>query len=178
MSVCVKAKMDRQTKILNKGKVTSGSTKRKCTNWNTQRKTKVTPHRKGKSLCMFCLSQMMGMDTGLHRYLTEKQYGCKWTAVSLVSEVVYKEKLHHLTPQPTKITLKTYSGETVPVRGIVTLTVKLNKQKVKLPLYIVKGTESALLGRTWLEKIKLNWQEIHMVAKVEDINLRFKPKEY
>ncbi|XP_053278106.1 uncharacterized protein K02A2.6-like [Pleuronectes platessa] len=93
-------------------------------------------------------------------------------AVSLVSEVVYKEKLHHLTPQPTKITLKTYTGETVPVRGIVTVTVKLNKQKVKLPLYIVKGSQPALLGRTWLEKIKLNWQEIHMVAKVEDINLQ------
>ena len=92
-------------------------------------------------------------------------------AVSLVSEVVYKEKLNHLTPQPTKITLKTYTGETVPVRGIVTVTVKLNKQEVKLPLYIVKGSQPALLGCTWLEKIKLNWQEIHMVAKVEDIKL-------
>ena len=74
-------------------------------------------------------------------------------AESLVSEAVYKEKLHHLTPQPTKITLKTYTGETVPVRGIVTVTVKLNKQKVKLPLYIVEGSQPALLGRTWLEKI-------------------------
>uniref|UniRef100_A0AAQ4RGR7 ribonuclease H n=1 Tax=Gasterosteus aculeatus aculeatus TaxID=481459 RepID=A0AAQ4RGR7_GASAC len=93
-------------------------------------------------------------------------------AVSLVSEVVYRKKLHHLKPQPAKITLKTYTGEAVPVSGIVTVTVKLNKQKVKLPLYIVKGSQPALLGRTWLEKIKLNWQEINMVAKVGDINLQ------
>uniref|UniRef100_A0AAQ4QCI8 CCHC-type domain-containing protein n=1 Tax=Gasterosteus aculeatus aculeatus TaxID=481459 RepID=A0AAQ4QCI8_GASAC len=93
-------------------------------------------------------------------------------AVSLVSEGVYRKKLHHLKPQPAKITLKTYTGEAVPVSGIVTVTVKLNKQKVKLPLYIVKGSQPALLGRTWLEKIKLNWQEINMVAKVGDINLQ------
>ncbi|XP_046905914.1 uncharacterized protein LOC124487556 isoform X2 [Hypomesus transpacificus] len=111
----------------------------------------VTPLLDGKAV-------QMQVDTG--------------AAVSLVSEVVYKEKQHHLTPQPTKITLKTYTGETVPVRGIVTVTVKLNIQKVKLPLYIVKGSQPALLGRTWLENIKLNWQEIHMVAKVEDINLQ------
>lgn len=92
-------------------------------------------------------------------------------AISLLSEAVYKEKLHHLTLQPTKMTLKTYTGEIVPVRGSVIVTVELNKQKVKLPLYIVKGNHPALLGRTWLEKIKLNWQEIHMVAK-EDTNLQ------
>lgn len=96
-------------------------------------------------------------------------------AISLLSEAVYKEKLHHLTLQPTKIkmTLKTYTGEIVPVRGSVTVTVELNKQKVKLPLYIVKGNHPALLGHTWLEKIKPNWQEIHMVAK-EDTNLTYK----
>ena len=45
------------------------------------------------------------------------------------------------------------------------------KQKVKLPLYIVKGNHPALLRRTWLENIKLKWQEFHMVAK-DDTNLQ------
>ena len=51
-------------------------------------------------------------------------------AISLLSEAVYKDKLHHLTLQPTK--MKTYTGEIVPVRGSVIVTVELNKQKVKL----------------------------------------------
>jgi hypothetical protein len=104
----------------------------------------------------------------------ETQYGCKWTLEQpylCCLEAVYKEKLHHLTLQPTKMTLKTYTGEIVPVRGSVIVTVELNKQKVKISLYIVKGNHPALLGHTWLEKIKLNWQEIHMVAK-EDTNLQ------
>jgi hypothetical protein len=86
-------------------------------------------------------------------------------AIYLLSEAIYKEKLHHLILQPTKMTLKTYTGELVPVRGSVIVTVELNKQKVKLPLYIVKGNHPALLGRTWLEKIKLNWQEIHVCQR-------------
>jgi predicted aspartyl protease len=91
--------------------------------------------------------------------------------ISLLSEAVYKEKLHHLTLQPRKMMLKTYTGEIVPVRGSIIVTVELNKQKAKLALYNVKGNHPALLGHTWLEKMKLNWQEIHMAAK-EDTNVQ------
>ena len=86
-------------------------------------------------------------------------------AVSLISEVVHQEQLKHLKLKPAKLTLKTYTGETVPVKGVLDVMVELNKQKIKLPLYIVEGQYPALLGRTWLEKIKLNWQEVHMTAK-------------
>lgn len=78
-------------------------------------------------------------------------------AVSLVSQTTSKEMLPHRTPQPSNITLKTYTGEIVPVKGVIEVTVELNMQKRKLPLYVIEGNHPALLGRTWLEKIKLNW---------------------
>jgi len=82
-----------------------------------------------------------------------------------VSVTSFKEKLPHLTPQPSNITLKTYTGEKVPVKGVIEVTVELNMQKRKLPLYIIEGNHPALLGRTWLEMIKLDWQEVHLVSK-------------
>ncbi len=72
--------------------------------------------------------------------------------------------LPHRTPQPSNVTLKTYTGEIVSVKGIIEVAVELNMQKRKLPLYVIEGNHPALLGRTWLEKIKLNWQEVHLVS--------------
>ena len=63
-NVHVKTKRDNQTKVLNKGKATSGSTKRKSIKWSTQRMNKVIPCLKGKNLCMFCPFQTMDTDTG------------------------------------------------------------------------------------------------------------------
>uniref|UniRef100_A0A3B3R045 ribonuclease H n=1 Tax=Paramormyrops kingsleyae TaxID=1676925 RepID=A0A3B3R045_9TELE len=86
-------------------------------------------------------------------------------AVSLVSEMAFNEMLPHRTPQPSNITLKTYTDEIVPVKGVIEVTVELNMQKRKLPLYVIEGNHPALLGRTWLEKIQLNWQEVHLVCE-------------
>ncbi len=72
--------------------------------------------------------------------------------------------LPHRTPQPSNVTLKTYTGEIVPVKGVIEVAVELNIQKRKLPLYVIEGNHPALLGRTWLEKIQLNWQEVHRVS--------------
>lgn len=48
---------------------------------------------------------------------------------------------------------------------VIEVTVELNMQKRKLPLYIIEGNHPALLGRTWLERIKLDWQEVHLVSE-------------
>ncbi|KAL1258966.1 hypothetical protein QQF64_009543, partial [Cirrhinus molitorella] len=85
-------------------------------------------------------------------------------AVSLVSETTFKEMIPHRTPQPSNSTLKTYTGEIVPVKGVIEVIVEVNMQRKKLPLYVIEGNHPALLGRTWLEKIKLNWQEVHLVS--------------
>ncbi|KAL7834774.1 hypothetical protein SRHO_G00290210 [Serrasalmus rhombeus] len=88
-------------------------------------------------------------------------------AVSIVSENVYKNTLKHLSLKPANIKLKTYTGEQVPVQGVVDVTVQLNKQTAKLPLYVVKGDYPSLLGRAWLDKITLDWPAIRMMVKEE-----------
>lgn len=89
------------------------------------------------------------------------------TRVSMISEVVYKEKLQHLALRETKLKLRTHTGESVPVLGVVKVRVEHNQQKEILPLYIIAGNRPALLGRRWLQKIKLNWQGVFMVTDGE-----------
>ncbi|KAK0143183.1 CCHC-type zinc finger protein CG3800 [Merluccius polli] len=86
-------------------------------------------------------------------------------AVSLVSYAVYKKKLRHLPLQQTSLTLKTYTGESVPTKGVVHVTVKVNNQTAKLPLYVVTGNFPSLLGRAWLEVLTLGWPAIRQVCK-------------
>uniref|UniRef100_A0A452HWT6 CCHC-type domain-containing protein n=1 Tax=Gopherus agassizii TaxID=38772 RepID=A0A452HWT6_9SAUR len=88
-------------------------------------------------------------------------------AVSLVSETVYKEKLQHLPLKATKTVLKTYTGEAVPMLGTIDVKVELNGQAAKLPLFVVRGNYPALMGRSWLGKIQLNWAEVHRMTKEE-----------
>ncbi|XP_062387122.1 uncharacterized protein K02A2.6-like [Sardina pilchardus] len=41
----------------------------------------------------------------------------------------------------------------------------MNKQKAKLPLYVVKGASPPLFGREWLRKIQIDWREIKTVRE-------------
>ena len=42
-------------------------------------------------------------------------------------------------------------------------SVSYGQQSVKLPLLVIEGTGATLMGRNWLEHIKLNWNNIHKV---------------
>ncbi|RXN11097.1 putative protein K02A2.6-like protein [Labeo rohita] len=85
-------------------------------------------------------------------------------AVSLVSDVVYSEILSHLPLKPPDVTLKMYTGESVTMKGLIQVTVELNKQTKKLPLYVVRGDYPSLMGRSWLEQLQVDWQAIHMMT--------------
>ncbi len=86
-------------------------------------------------------------------------------AVSLISRELYNAQLAHKPLCTTDVILKTYTGEVVSPVGVIKVKVKLNKQKVKLPLYVVEGSAPPLFGREWLKKIRLNWREIKSVNK-------------
>ena len=90
----------------------------------------------------------------------------------MVSDSVYKEKLQHLTLRETKLNLRTYTGERVPVLGVVDVTVVHSAQKKTLPLYIIQGNRPALLGRRWLEKLRLNWQVVFQVSDGDTSHLK------
>ncbi|KAJ8356836.1 hypothetical protein SKAU_G00196300 [Synaphobranchus kaupii] len=95
-------------------------------------------------------------------------------AVSLLSEVCYRKSQSQLPLKETKLQLTTYSGQTIPLLGYVQVAVQYEEQKANLPLVVVKGDRPALLGRNWLEKIKLNWQSIFSVEKVTDTDAAVK----
>ena len=69
--------------------------------------------------------------------------------------------------QPSNITLKTYTGETIPVKGTLSVDVNYGQQVYHgLKLLIVQGAGPSLLGRDWLRVVKLDWRNIAKVAKV------------
>ena len=79
-------------------------------------------------------------------------------AVSLVSEeTVNSSFMKNLPLHPTDVRLHTYTGEAVQVLGKVMVRV-INKDEasVTLPLLVVKGGATTLLGRDWFQKLKLD----------------------
>ena len=62
------------------------------------------------------------------------------------------------------IRLQTYSKEPIAVVGSTEVQVAYEGQIAKLPLVVVKGEGPTLLGRNWLDKIRLNWSKIHYAS--------------
>lgn len=58
------------------------------------------------------------------------------------------------------IFLRIYTGEEVKPKVSCRVDVSYEGQEYTLPLLVVPGEGPALLGRNWLEEIKLNWPRI------------------
>ena len=65
-----------------------------------------------------------------------------------------------LNLQNTKLTLKTYTGEVIPVLGELLVEVKYKDFCEHLPVIVVQGKVPSLFGQDWLQHVKLSWQEI------------------
>ena len=90
---------------------------------------------------------MMELDTG--------------ATVSLISKQTWSEVLHSPEMQPSSIKLQSYPNKSLPVQGCCTVDIKIqNNNAVKLPLIVVEGQGPSLLGRNWLEQVKLDWSEV------------------
>uniref|UniRef100_A0AAQ4NRX0 Gypsy retrotransposon integrase-like protein 1 n=1 Tax=Gasterosteus aculeatus aculeatus TaxID=481459 RepID=A0AAQ4NRX0_GASAC len=89
--------------------------------------------------------------------------GC---SVSIMNEMKFKEMWNEKQrPQikQTNLLLKSYTGEKIKVVGVAEVEVNYERQVKTLPLVVVKGTGPSLLGRGWLEALKLKWEEIKNV---------------
>ncbi len=80
-------------------------------------------------------------------------------SLTLMSEQIFRNQWPTATLATSTVTLHSYSGESIPVLGTVDVLVKYGGHEVTLPLLVVKGEGPSLLGRNWLEEIKLNWYE-------------------
>ena len=85
---------------------------------------------------------------------------------STVSQYVYNTLLTDFPLQNTDVTLRSYSGEKVPILGKISVPVKYssNDEKV-LDLVVVQGNCPALFGRDWLSKVRLEWEIIFKVRE-------------
>ena len=62
------------------------------------------------------------------------------------------------------VMLKTYTGEPMNILGQADVNVKYERQPPqKLILVVIEGTGQSLLGRNWLQHLKLNWSLIKAV---------------
>ena len=89
-------------------------------------------------------------------------------SVSLVSERTWRKLFPRVPLEHSEIRLSTYSGEGLPVLGKRTVQVQYGTQEAYLPLIVVKGSESPLFGRNWLEAIKIDWGSIKQLLKPAD----------
>ena len=67
--------------------------------------------------------------------------------------------------------LQTYTGESVPVVGECDVNVRYKKKDVQLPLVVVEGAGPPLLGRNWLQHIKLDWHSIFVISGAQMTDL-------
>ena len=84
-------------------------------------------------------------------------------SLSIISEETYSR----LWPEKKKpsleesnITLRTYSGEQLAIKGTLQVDVEYKDQKAHLQLVVATGQGPNLLGRDWLSRIRLNWTEL------------------
>ena len=85
---------------------------------------------------------------------------------STVSQYVYNTLLTDFPLQNTDATLRSYSGEKVPILGKISVPVKCSSNDKKvLDLVVVQGKRPALFGRDWLSKIRLDWESIFSVTE-------------
>lgn len=86
-------------------------------------------------------------------------------AVSLATEAAVAPLLSSVQLQPSNMVLKTYTGEQIPVKGVLTVNVEYGQQKCPhLNLLVVQGSGPCLLGRDWLGTLRLDWRHIRQVT--------------
>ena len=72
--------------------------------------------------------------------------------------------------KPTHFYFKTYSDERVTLLGGIQVRVTYEIQEVQIPLVVAEGDKTVLLGRNWMEKLKLEWATVFHVFKVNAVD--------
>ncbi len=68
--------------------------------------------------------------------------------------------------QTSKTKLRTYTGQEIPVRGLLHVEVEHRGQQKQLPLIVTEGQGPSLLGRNWL---KLDWSAAYRVQEPDPL---------
>ncbi|XP_052771110.1 uncharacterized protein K02A2.6-like [Mya arenaria] len=102
------------------------------------------------------------------------------SGVSVISKRDFQKLFPNKRLLPTKLVLKTYSGEQINPCGIMKCKVTLNEQAEVLDLYVVENENRPLFGREWLKVLKLDWSSIKTLqvdnaeVKVKALKAKYK----
>ena len=99
------------------------------------------------------------------------------TAVTIMSQGDYQQ-LFPGVPLTKSTLLRTYSGEPLSVLGVMNVEVQYKQQRESLKLTIVSGKGPSLLGRDWLQHLKLDWGEIKALASHTEGSLDYLIEKY
>ena len=81
--------------------------------------------------------------------------------VSIISEETRQAIFPALQPVKSSLRLKTYTNEVMSVVGELQVKVQYGKQTEALKLIVVSDSGPSLLGHDWLQKLRLDWQNIY-----------------
>ena len=82
-------------------------------------------------------------------------------AVSVISELTYNRlwsAAKRPTLQHTSVQLRTYSSEKLPACGQFQVLISCRGQEARLRLVVVAGKGPTLMGRDWLKRLDVQWQ--------------------
>ena len=82
-------------------------------------------------------------------------------SVSLISEATWSRLYSKKKLQKTATILRTYTGEKIQPLGSCSVEVKYKDEGTILPLLVIKGNSSNLLGCNWLPYIWIDWKSFH-----------------
>ena len=86
-------------------------------------------------------------------------------AVSLAPESAVAAWLPSAELKHSSVILKTYTGEQIPVKGELSVTVRYGQQNhSNLKLLVVQGSGPSLMGRDWLRVVRLDWRNVARVT--------------
>ena len=80
--------------------------------------------------------------------------------ITIVSEKTWADKLNKPELQNCELALQSYPNRSLTVLDSCMVEVSIHGQTRQLPLVVVEGDGISLLGRNWLESIRLDWTEV------------------
>lgn len=89
-------------------------------------------------------------------------------SLSVISEETYQylsQRKEDLELKESKVTLHTYTGEPIKPKGLIEVSVEYDNETNRLPLLVLSGKGPNLVGRNWLETIRLDWKGIRHLAR-------------
>ena len=88
-------------------------------------------------------------------------------SLTIMSEKRFREAYPSFTLEPCSAILRTFSGEELKPVGSATVNVDHRGKLHVLPLVITPGAGPTLLGRNWLQTIRLDWPHIFNVLQLD-----------